>query len=113
MSKLLTVALGARTYPITIGEGTLDGLADCIARLAGKGKAGLITDSNAGPLYTERVEALIRAAGRECVTHTLPAGEQHKRLGRIEVVDIKRGLQNALWLHCIHHVPLFNPSVAS
>ena len=86
MSMQLDVALGERAYPIHIGEGTLAQLPACIEATGVRGTVGLVTDSNVGPLYAEQVEALIADAGYRCVTHTMPAGEAHKRLDRIEEI---------------------------
>ena len=86
MSMKLDVALGERAYPIYIGEGTLEHLNEAIESVGAKGTIGLVTDSNVGPFYAAQVEDMIKGAGRSCVTHVMPAGEQHKRLDRIEEI---------------------------
>lgn len=95
---LLNVSLGARSYPIHLGEGVLARLPEVLSGTKVKGAIGLVTDSNVGPLYGARVEALIRDAGFRCVTHTMPAGESHKRLERIEAICgtfLEEGLDRA------------------
>lgn len=80
----LTVALGDRSYPILIGEETLDALPDLLARLGVRGAGAILTDTNVGPLLAERVKDLAELAGLRCIVCEMPAGEEHKRLARIE-----------------------------
>jgi 3-dehydroquinate synthase len=80
----ITVDLGAHSYPIRIGRGTLDSLPELVAGVGAKGIAAVVTDSNVAPLYGERVCALVERGGLKPVLCTMPAGEEHKRLQRIE-----------------------------
>lgn len=80
----LTVKLGDRAYPIYIGQGALSELTHVLRGLQPRGVAGLVTDTNVGPLYGDAVAAHMREAGLEVALCVLPAGEQHKRLGAIE-----------------------------
>jgi 3-dehydroquinate synthase len=82
----MQVALGDRAYPIHIGEGVLSLLPDLIEQTGCRGAIGLVTDSNVGPLYAEAVRTLIEQTGRRCAVYTIPAGEEHKRLGEIEAI---------------------------
>lgn len=80
LTTKLSVALGDRTYPILIGQGILSDIVPMLAD-AGMGKvAAIVTDSNVGPLYAERLADLL---GGPTVC-TLPAGEEHKRMSQIE-----------------------------
>ena len=81
--RTLTVALGDRSYPIHIGEGILDRLPEFLVEAGVTGAAALVTDSNVGPLYADRVASLLEDVR---VTCTLPAGEEHKRLDQIEAL---------------------------
>jgi len=83
-TTVLNVALGARSYPIHIGEDTLDRLPEVLRGVGARGAVGLVTDTQVGLLHGARVEALVAAAGFRCVTYTMPAGEEHKRLDEIE-----------------------------
>jgi len=82
----LNVALGARAYPILIGESLLsDGrtLPDAIAAQ----DILLVTNTTVGPLYAERVTAALK--GRRIVDVRLPDGEQHKTLDNVSrVLDV-------------------------
>lgn len=80
----VTVALGERSYPIYIGQDILGELGGVLSRTGKYRAAAVVTDSNVGPLYADRTAALVAGAGLETVVVTLPAGEEHKRLDRIE-----------------------------
>lgn len=84
--KEVSVRLGDRSYDIRIGVGNLDQLGELVAASGTKGSIGIVTDSNVGPRYAEVVVHAVSAAGRACVVHTLPAGEEHKRLDQIEAI---------------------------
>jgi 3-dehydroquinate synthase len=73
----LTVDLGDRSYPITIGPGLLDDPA-LLARHIGGHKVAVVTNTTVAPLYLEKVAAPLRAAGREVVEIVLPDGEEFK-----------------------------------
>ncbi|MEK7793534.1 MAG: 3-dehydroquinate synthase [Candidatus Hydrogenedentota bacterium] len=82
--KTIHVELGERSYPILIGQGILAELPALIEQSGARGTIALVTDTNVAPLHGARVEALIRGAGRRCVTCAMPAGEEHKRLAQVE-----------------------------
>jgi 3-dehydroquinate synthase len=86
MATTLSVALGERAYPIHIGQDVLAQLPEILEQAGARGVVGLVTDTNVGPLYAEQVQGLIEDAGHRCVTHTMPAGEENKRLARIEEI---------------------------
>ncbi|HHW10105.1 MAG TPA: 3-dehydroquinate synthase [Firmicutes bacterium] len=72
------VALGARSYQITVGTGLL---ADIDRYIPGhKGKALVVGDSNTWPLYGEQVFLALARAGWECRQCVFPAGERSKNL---------------------------------
>lgn len=82
----LRVALGSRAYPICIGRGVLPELPRMLEAAGAKGKTGLVTDEHVAALHGGKVHEVLRAAGRDSVLHVLPAGEEHKRLARIEEI---------------------------
>jgi 3-dehydroquinate synthase len=82
--ETLTVSLGNRSYPIYLGTGILDRLPSLLTGIGVKGKAAIVTDSNVGPLYADRVCSLLDAASLSVATSVLDAGEKHKRLSEIE-----------------------------
>lgn len=78
----VTVDLGERSYAIYIGSGILDRLPGVLSQAHIRGLLALVTDSNVGPLYADRVRALLSGYGVQICT--LPAGEERKRLDQIE-----------------------------
>jgi len=72
----VAVDLGARSYDVLIGTGLL---ADASAWRAPTGASAMVvTNSTVGPLYVERVRALLRARHRRVHDVELADGEQHK-----------------------------------
>ncbi|MBI2422454.1 MAG: 3-dehydroquinate synthase [Candidatus Hydrogenedentes bacterium] len=82
----IPVDLGDRSYPIFAGQDILGMLPAQVARLQIKGTIGIVTDANTGPLYGDRVRALLEQAGYKTAIHTMPAGEEQKRLARVEEI---------------------------
>lgn len=76
--RTLEVDLGARSYAIEIGEGLLSRAGEQIAPLVAGRQAALVTDSQVGPLYAERVRASLSDAGFAVTVITIPAGEPSK-----------------------------------
>jgi 3-dehydroquinate synthase len=73
----LTVDLGARSYPIVIGRGLLDGEYRVAPFLAGQ-DCLVVTNATVGPLYLERLKPCL--AGKEIHEIALPDGESYKTL---------------------------------
>lgn len=77
--KTLTVALPGRDYDILIERGLLNRAgALCKAALPRARRLALVTDTNVGPLYADRVKASLEEAGFAVQVTTLPAGEHTK-----------------------------------
>ena len=74
---LLNVELGERSYPISIGPALLDDAA-LLARHVHGGKVAIVTNTTVAPLYLARVEAGLRAAGKQVTSVVLPDGEEFK-----------------------------------
>lgn len=75
---VIPVATTLGGYEARVGEGLLDDLGTMVAPLLGLGPALVVSDSNVGPLYLDRVMASLRRAGITCSSFTFPAGEQSK-----------------------------------
>ena len=86
MPKTIQVALGERAYPIHIGEDALSHLSGLIESTGQRGAIGIVTDTHVGPLYGARVEAEAAKTGKRVVVHTFAAGEEQKRLARVEEI---------------------------
>lgn len=80
----ITVELGDRAYPIVIGRGVLERLPELLERTGAKGVIGVVTDTNVDPIYGDTVCGLVEQAGLKPVRAVMPAGEENKRLQRIE-----------------------------
>ncbi len=77
--KTLTVALPGREYDILIERGLLAQAGERVrAVLPRASKIAVVTDSNVGPLYYNRVKAGLESAGFETALFTIPAGEESK-----------------------------------
>ena len=76
-AQQVPIALGERSYPITIGQGVLDDPAAYPAAATGN-QALIVTNTTVAPLYAERLARML--AGRHAQVHqlALPDGEQHK-----------------------------------
>lgn len=79
--KTLTVALGDRSYSIYLGEGLLGQLPEFLDGLSVRGSTAIVTDSNVGPIYADRVASLFKSRPVICM---FEAGEDRKRLDQIE-----------------------------
>ena len=73
----LQVSLGERSYPIHIGDG-LVGRAELYAPHVRGRRAAVVTNTTVAPLYAQRLEAALGAAGATCQRIVLPDGEEHK-----------------------------------
>ena len=83
VSHTINVELGARSYPIVIGSGLLDGSFD-LARFVEGDNCLVVTNEVVGPLYRARLEAAL--AGIRTATVELPDGEQHKTLATMATI---------------------------
>lgn len=79
----LSVALGARSYPIHIGAGLLDDAPRWLPLLRGR-QVLVVSDANVAPHYLARVQAAL--TGHVHAALVLPAGEQEKTLHRFAEV---------------------------
>ena len=73
----LTVALGERSYPIHIGERLLE-QAPLYAPHVEARRAAVVTNETVAPLYADRLERALGAAGARTLRIVIPDGEQHK-----------------------------------
>lgn len=77
--KTLTVALPGRDYDILIERGLLSRAGElCKAALPKASKLAVVTDTNVGPIYADKVKAALEEAGFAVQVTTLPAGEHTK-----------------------------------
>jgi 3-dehydroquinate synthase len=79
-SRLKVVLDRDRTYDIRVGNKLLDSLGAHLREISAAQKAVIITDSNVGPLYLERLRASLLEADFEVFDLTIPAGEASKSM---------------------------------
>ncbi len=75
--KTVTVS-ASKVYDIIIDKGILDRAGKLAATVVKPSRAAILTDSNVAPLYAERLESSLGAAGFEPVIFTVAAGERSK-----------------------------------
>jgi 3-dehydroquinate synthase len=85
----LRLELGERSYDILVAENLLERAGETIAPLTKSDMAVIVTDSNVAPLYLERLEVSLSAAGIEHSAITLPAGEQTKSFEHLQALTDK------------------------
>ncbi len=74
----LTVALGARSYDILIGDGLLADAGTHIAPLLRRPRTMIVTDAHVAPHYLARLESSLQAQGITTSSLVLDAGEGTK-----------------------------------
>ncbi|MNR82783.1 3-dehydroquinate synthase [compost metagenome] len=87
-SNTLQVDLGARSYPITIGQSLLGDSALLAAHVAGS-RVAIVTNTVVAPLYLEQVSQSLKAAGKQVTEIVLPDGEEEKNWANLmKVFDV-------------------------
>ena len=76
--EAVPVALGDRSYDITIGEGLLADAGDLIKPLLRRPLTAIVTDENVARLHLPALQATLAAAGIRATAVILPAGESTK-----------------------------------
>ena len=76
--RTVTINLGPRSYPVYIGENLLDETGQLCRRSCLDGHAALVTDTNVGSLYGERVSKALADSGFKVSIHLVNAGELAK-----------------------------------
>lgn len=79
-SAVLTVDLGQRSYPIMIGSDWLSGIAPALRERTETERVLVVTDSNVGNLYGDKVSSALGDVGFSVETLRIPAGEQSKTM---------------------------------
>ena len=82
--KTLHIDLKERSYDIRIAPGLLAQVGEEIKGVCPRAKKlFVVTDTNVGPLYYNRVKASVEAAGFQLFCRVIPAGEQSKCAGEL------------------------------
>ena len=83
--RTLFVGLGERSYPIHIGDRLLD-RPELLAPHLGGRRAVVVTNTTLAPLYAERLERTLAAAGATTGRIVIPDGEAHKTWPTLDTV---------------------------
>jgi 3-dehydroquinate synthase len=75
----ITVELGERSYPISVGAGLFNDPAH-LSSLSPNKKVVVISNVTVAPLYAEKIVSLIEQSGCQVSVLELPDGEQYKNL---------------------------------
>src|SRR6185369_2302563 len=81
----ITIELGERSYPISIGSGLLDEPATW-AGLPTSAQALIVTNSTVGPLYGHRLEKALSTHHKAVHVVALPDGEEHKNWQTLNLI---------------------------
>ena len=81
----ITVSLGERSYPISIGAGLFNDPAH-LSFLTAKQKVVVISNVTVAPLYAERILSILAHQGCQASLLKLPDGEQYKTLDTFNTV---------------------------
>ncbi len=78
--RKVRVDLGEKSYDIVIGYDIEKEIVDFVRQAGFSQKALLVTDTNVGPLYAAKVQAILAQGGLEVDIVQIPAGEKSKSL---------------------------------
>ncbi|WNJ96382.1 3-dehydroquinate synthase [Vibrio ruber] len=81
----ITVSLGERSYPISIGAGLFKNPA-LLSFLPSQQKVVIISNVTVAPLYADKITQLLNDVGCQTYLLTLPDGEQYKTLDTFDTV---------------------------
>src|ERR1700733_3923798 len=76
--RIVTISLGARSYPVHIGENLLDEIGRICRGSLLNGRAAIVSDKKVGDLYGRRVSAALTSEGFKFSTHLVNPGETSK-----------------------------------
>ena len=86
MQTNMRVNLGKNSYDIIISVGAIDRLGEHVKQAYSGRKIFVLTDAHVAPLYLERTEKVLQAAGYQTASLVLPAGESTKCLEKLAEV---------------------------
>lgn len=82
--KTLKVNIPGREYDIQIGTDLLKDSATLISKIYSGKKIAVVTDTNVGPLYADKLESALTDGGFEVKIITVQAGETSKSVSMLE-----------------------------
>jgi 3-dehydroquinate synthase len=85
-AEIIKVALGERSYDITLGSVILDSVGSLCRGLGLSGSAAVVSNTTVAPLYYQRVRASLEAAGYRPFLVELPDGEGYKNSATLNLI---------------------------
>lgn len=82
----VSLSLGPQSYDVHVSNGALESIGYLCSSVRLTGKAAIITDTNVGSLYAERVRCSLEESGYPTSVHVFTAGEASKNLSTIETL---------------------------
>lgn len=86
MTEIIKVALGDRSYDITLGAAIVAGLGPLCRELGLSGTAAVVSNTTVAPLYYEQLRASLEAAGYRVLLVSLPDGEGYKNSATLNLI---------------------------
>jgi 3-dehydroquinate synthase len=84
--ETIKVALGERSYDITLGAGILDTVGALCRELGLSGSAAVVSNTTVAPLYYDRVRASLEKSGYRVFLVELPDGEGFKNSATLNLI---------------------------
>jgi len=84
--SVVQVALGERTYDITISDGILDRLEEFLSQYVSEGRLFVVTEENVSALYEEKIKAALARGKFGGEWFTLAPGEGSKSFASFEML---------------------------
>ena len=82
----ITVALGARSYPIVIEDGALQHAGELLAPYAARGRIVVVSDAQVATAHLDILKTALAGSGVEIVPIVLPSGEATKSWMQLETL---------------------------
>ena len=86
MESVLKIRGAAQAYPALIGQGLLNRLGQRVRKYLRCETCAIVSDSNVGRLFANRIKRSLRSAGFEPILVTIPAGEKSKTLKQASAI---------------------------
>jgi 3-dehydroquinate synthase len=80
------IRAGSAPYNAHIGSGLLDRAGEMAAQSLASGSCAIISDTKVAPLFAERLERSLAAAGFKPILITIPGGESSKQLATVGTI---------------------------
>jgi 3-dehydroquinate synthase len=84
--RTISVKLGARAYPISLGEGLLSRTGELLQQAVSGRKVGIVTNPIVAEFYLDVVKESLTRSGFDVSLILVPDGEEHKNLSSLSAI---------------------------